>query len=71
MVRKTHTMMGMVTSHEEADGGGTGAGVIPRAIDDVFAHIYAAPSGTEFTVRVSYLEIYLEVRLQAHPSQEV
>lgn len=32
----------------------------PRLIDDIFQTIHDAPQHLEFTVKVSYLEIYLE-----------
>ena len=40
-------------------------GIIPRAIEDVFAHIQrdgGEASGAKFLVRASYLQIYNEVR---------
>ena len=36
------------------------AGVIPRAVAHVFDHAMAAPETMEFTVKVSFVEIYLE-----------
>ena len=35
-------------------------GVIPRIIDDIFETMLSAPSTLEFTVRASYMELYLE-----------
>ena len=47
---------------------GPGRGIIPRAIEDVFAAIQAGDVGAErarFLVRASYLQIYNEVRGQS------
>jgi len=35
-------------------------GVIPRIVEQVFASILESPSNMEYTVRVSYMEIYME-----------
>lgn len=35
-------------------------GIIPRMVQKLFDGITAAPSKIEFTIKVSYLEIYLE-----------
>jgi len=35
-------------------------GIIPRIVDNIFDSIVKAPSNIEFTVSISYLEIYLE-----------
>jgi kinesin family protein 5 len=35
-------------------------GIIPRIIGQIFDSIMAAPSNLEFTVKVSYMEIYME-----------
>lgn len=35
-------------------------GVIPRIVEHVFSSIIASPSNIEYTVRVSYMEIYME-----------
>lgn len=35
-------------------------GVIPRIIEQVFDSIASAPSNMEYTVKVSYMEIYME-----------
>uniref|UniRef100_A0A7R9Y9N5 Kinesin motor domain-containing protein n=1 Tax=Pinguiococcus pyrenoidosus TaxID=172671 RepID=A0A7R9Y9N5_9STRA len=48
---KTHTMMG---------ASGDQAGVIPRIVHAVFDHISEAPATAEFTVRASFVELYLE-----------
>jgi kinesin family protein 5 len=50
---KTHSMMGSRTDEEQA-------GIIPRIVADIFNRIGAADGNEEFTVRVSYVEIYLE-----------
>ncbi|KAG0238950.1 hypothetical protein BGX31_003141 [Mortierella sp. GBA43] len=51
---KTFTMMGPSIDDEETKG------IIPRIVDRIFSSILAAPSTTEFTVKVSYMEIYME-----------
>ncbi|KAL5113295.1 Kinesin heavy chain [Pleosporales sp. CAS-2024a] len=51
---KSYTMMGSSIDDE------VGRGVIPRIIQQVFANIMASPSNIEYTVRVSYMEIYME-----------
>lgn len=35
-------------------------GIIPRIVEQIFASIMASPSNIEFTVKVSYMEIYME-----------
>ena len=35
-------------------------GIIPRAVGHIFSHIEKAEAGEEFTIRVSFLEIYRE-----------
>ena len=35
-------------------------GVIPRIVEQVFASILESSSNMEYTVRVSYMEIYME-----------
>jgi hypothetical protein len=51
---KTHTMTGDLV--------GTERGIIPRAVDDVFAHIQRdTGERCKFLVRASYLQIYNEV----------
>ncbi|CCG84756.1 protein of unknown function [Taphrina deformans PYCC 5710] len=50
---KSFTMMGV-----ESDR--TLRGVIPRIIEQVFDSIAAAPGNMEYTVKVSYMEIYME-----------
>lgn len=51
---KSYTMMG--TSIDD----GEGRGVIPRIVEQIFASILASPATIEYTVRVSYMEIYME-----------
>lgn len=51
---KSYTMMGTDMEDEE------GRGVIPRIVEQIFASIVASPSNIEYTVRVSYMEIYME-----------
>ena len=51
---KTHTMMGPDIKDPELKG------VVPRLVDDVFAAILESPEDTEFTVKVMFVEIYLE-----------
>lgn len=51
---KSYTMMGSDIEDE------TGKGVIPRIVEQIFASILASPSNMEYTVRVSYMEIYME-----------
>lgn len=49
---KTYTMMG-------APGD---LGITPRVVNAIFQSIEDSPDTMEFTLRVSYLEIYMEVR---------
>ncbi|KAF9436472.1 hypothetical protein BGZ76_003903 [Entomortierella beljakovae] len=51
---KTFTMMGPSIDDEESKG------IIPRIVDQIFASIIASPSTMEYTVKVSYMEIYME-----------
>ena len=51
---KSYTMMGSDIDDD------AGKGVIPRIVEQVFASILASPSNIEYTVRVSYMEIYME-----------
>jgi hypothetical protein len=37
-------------------------GISPRVVEAIFRAIEEAPDTMEFTIRVSYLEIYMEVR---------
>eukprot|EP00045_Choanoeca_perplexa_P009845 m.96366 g.96366 ORF g.96366 m.96366 type:complete len:952 (+) comp15050_c0_seq1:34-2889(+) len=70
---KTHTMEG-------PDVDGDSRGIIPRIVFNIFSYIDMAPESLEFTVRVSYFEIYMEkirdllcdgnVNLQIHENRE-
>ena len=51
---KSYTMMGSDIEDEQ------GKGVIPRIVEQIFASILVSPSNIEYTVRVSYMEIYME-----------
>lgn len=50
---KTHTMEG-------PDIDGPDRGIIPRIVQNIFQYIELAPVTLEFTVRVTYFEIYME-----------
>ncbi|KAJ3400233.1 hypothetical protein HDU80_007177 [Chytriomyces hyalinus] len=50
---KTHTMMGDMESDEWK-------GLTPRLVETIFSTIFNAPSNLEFTVKVSYMEVYME-----------
>ncbi|KAK9468250.1 P-loop containing nucleoside triphosphate hydrolase protein [Lipomyces arxii] len=50
---KSYTMMG--PSIADAD-----RGIIPRIVEQIFASIMRSPPNIEYTVRVSYMEIYME-----------
>lgn len=51
---KSYTMMG--SDIDDTDG----KGIIPRIVEQMFASILTSPSNIEYTVRVSYMEIYME-----------
>ncbi|KAF2874607.1 P-loop containing nucleoside triphosphate hydrolase protein [Massariosphaeria phaeospora] len=51
---KSYTMMGSDIDDE------VGKGIIPRIVAQIFASILVSPSNIEYTVRVSYMEIYME-----------
>jgi kinesin family protein 5 len=51
---KSYTMMGTDIADDE------GRGVIPRIVQQIFQSILSSPSTIEYTVRVSYMEIYME-----------
>ncbi|MCJ1310618.1 Kinesin heavy chain [Agyrium rufum] len=51
---KSYTMMGADIDDDVTKG------VIPRIVEQVFASILASPGNIEYTVRVSYMEIYME-----------
>jgi kinesin family protein 5 len=50
---KSYTMMGDIDSDEQK-------GIIPRIVEQIFASILASPGNIEYTVRVGYMEIYME-----------
>ena len=51
---KSYTMMG--SDIDDADA----KGIIPRIVEQIFASILTSPGNIEYTVRVSYMEIYME-----------
>ena len=51
---KSYTMMGADIDNSETKG------IIPRIVEQIFASILASPGNIEYTVRVSYMEIYME-----------
>ncbi|KAG1474622.1 hypothetical protein G6F56_000250 [Rhizopus delemar] len=51
---KTYTMMGSDIDDENSKG------IIPRIVEQIFTSINDSPSNIEFTVKVSYMEIYME-----------
>ena len=51
---KSYTMMGTSIDDQE------GRGVIPRIVEQIFASILSSAANIEYTVRVSYMEIYME-----------
>ncbi|CAO0794337.1 unnamed protein product [Mucor circinelloides] len=51
---KTYTMMGSSIDDPENKG------IIPRIIEQIFTSIQQAPINMEFTVKVAYMEIYME-----------
>lgn len=51
---KSYTMMGTDIDNDE------GRGVIPRIVEQIFESILNSPGTIEYTVRVSYMEIYME-----------
>lgn len=51
---KSYTMMGSNIDDE------AGKGIIPRIVEQIFESILASPGNIEYTVRVSYMEIYME-----------
>ncbi|KAI9324638.1 P-loop containing nucleoside triphosphate hydrolase protein [Zopfochytrium polystomum] len=61
---KTHTMMGDMESDEVK-------GLTPRLVESIFDTIFKAPPNLEFTVKVSYMEIYMEkIKDLLNPSQD-
>ena len=51
---KSYTMMGSDIDDVETKG------IIPRIVEQIFASILSSPGNIEYTVRVSYMEIYME-----------
>ena len=51
---KSYTMMGSDIDDDSSRG------IIPRIVEQIFASILRSPSNIEYTVRVSYMEIYME-----------
>ena len=51
---KSYTMMGADIDDNVSKG------IIPRIVEQIFASILASPGNIEYTVRVSYMEIYME-----------
>jgi len=51
---KSYTMMGADIDDDEQRG------IIPRIVEQMFASILRSPGNIEYTVRVSYMEIYME-----------
>ncbi|KAK4245763.1 hypothetical protein C7999DRAFT_33832 [Corynascus novoguineensis] len=51
---KSYTMMGTNIDDDE------GKGVIPRIVEQIFTNILSSAANIEYTVRVSYMEIYME-----------
>lgn len=51
---KSYTMMGTDIMDEK------GKGIIPRIVEQIFTSILSSASDIEYTVRVSYMEIYME-----------
>jgi kinesin family protein 5 len=51
---KSYTMMGSDIDDP------VGKGIIPRIVEQIFTRILTSPGNIEYTVRVSYMEIYME-----------
>ncbi|KAF2169162.1 hypothetical protein M409DRAFT_52444 [Zasmidium cellare ATCC 36951] len=51
---KTYTMMGSDIGDEQSKG------IIPRIVEQIFSSIMRSDGSIEFTVKVSYMEIYME-----------
>lgn len=51
---KSYTMMGADIDDSQSKG------IIPRIVEQIFASIMASAGNIEYTVRVSYMEIYME-----------
>eukprot|EP00041_Stephanoeca_diplocostata_P025141 m.651651 g.651651 ORF g.651651 m.651651 type:complete len:947 (+) comp22679_c0_seq3:196-3036(+) len=54
------TSSGKTFTMEGPDIAGPDRGVIPRIVENIFSYIEIAPESFEFTVRISYFEIYME-----------
>lgn len=52
---KTYTMMGAGNLHDPDS-----KGIIPRIVEQIFTKIMESPPTIEFTVKTSYMEIYME-----------
>ncbi|CAO3598592.1 unnamed protein product [Absidia cylindrospora] len=62
---KTFTMMGSDIDDNDNKG------IIPRIVEQIFKSIMLSPDNMEFTVKVSYMEIYMEkVRDLLNPSMD-
>ncbi|KAK3704888.1 hypothetical protein LTR37_013579 [Vermiconidia calcicola] len=62
---KTFTMMGADIANDEAKG------IIPRIVEQIFSSIMGSDGSIEFTVKVSYMEIYMEkIRDLLDPSHD-
>ncbi|CAO3592632.1 unnamed protein product [Absidia cylindrospora] len=62
---KTYTMMGSDIEDTQNKG------IIPRIVEQIFESIILSPANMEFTVKVSYMEIYMEkVRDLLDPSHD-
>ncbi|KAK4966045.1 hypothetical protein LTR66_012070, partial [Elasticomyces elasticus] len=59
---KSYTMMGAGDRLSETSDPAApdNRGIIPRIVEQIFASIMASESNIEYTVRVSYMEIYME-----------
>eukprot|EP00042_Codosiga_hollandica_P052134 m.656332 g.656332 ORF g.656332 m.656332 type:complete len:728 (-) comp58428_c0_seq1:94-2277(-) len=74
------TSSGKTFTMEGPTGQGPLRGIIPRIVEDIFAFIHMAPEFVQFTVKVSYIEIYMErirdllcdgnTNLQIHENKE-
>ncbi|KAI9793780.1 MAG: Kinesin heavy chain [Piccolia ochrophora] len=51
---KSYTMMGADIDDDDSRG------IIPRIVEQIFTSILSSPGNIEYTVRVSYMEIYME-----------
>lgn len=61
---KSYSMMGNLDNEESK-------GIIPRIVEQIFESILTSPGNIEYTVRVSYMEIYMErIRDLLNPSND-